>query len=142
MSPTARSWIAALLWASALPSAWTQGPGPGMPPATAPPGVAAPEQQPGTVRPVPPLQMPPPAPAPAVPETRVVPQISIPIGKPLETVPPLQAPPQTPLPADAGTVASERAALARCDALQGDAARVECRRRVFVGPSAQPGAGR
>jgi hypothetical protein len=135
MSSFARVWIAAPLLGAA--AAFAQSVPPSVQPA---PTVPA---QPGTVRPVPPLQMPPPAPAPAVPQPRVVPQINIPIGPPPEPVPPLQPPPHPPMqPPDAGTSASQRAALARCDGLQGDAARTECRRRVFVGPSAQPGTGR
>jgi hypothetical protein len=137
MSSFARASIAVALLEAA--AAFAQGaPPPSVPPSVQPaPTVPA---QPGTLRPVPPLQMPRPAPAPAVPEPRVVPQITIPIGPAPGPVPPLQQPPQAPMqPVDAGTAASQRAALARCDGLQADAARAECRRRVFVDPSTRPG---
>ena len=113
---------------------------------TAPPStlphvtVTSPPQQPGTLRPVPPLQMPTPAPASPAPvgqQMRAVPQISIPIGQPQN---PVSAPPDAmvPPPSNPSPTVSQRATLARCDALQGSAAREECRRRVFVGATPEP----
>ena len=68
---------------------------------------------------------------------RAVPQISIPIGQPQN---PVSAPPDAmvPPPSNPSPTVSQRAALARCDALQGSAARDECRRRLFVGATPEP----
>jgi hypothetical protein len=43
-----------------------------------------------------------------------------------------------PPPGNPSPIVSQRAALARCDALQGAPARDECRRRVFVGETPEP----
>jgi hypothetical protein len=105
-----------------------------LPPVT----VTSPPQQPGTLRTLPPLQMPAPAsPAPVGQQMRAVPQISIPIG---QTPNPVPAPPDAmvPPPGNPSPTVSQRSELARCDALQGNAARDECRRRIFVGVTPEP----
>jgi hypothetical protein len=135
MTNSGRICLAAVLLLAAAQAASAQT----APPSTLPPA-ASPLQQPGTLRPVPPLQMQAPAPASPAPvgqQMRAVPQISIPIG---QTANPVPAPPDAavPPPGNPSPNVSQRSELARCDALQGDAARDECRRRVFVGVTPEP----
>ena len=135
MTNSGRICLAAVLLLAAAQAASGQT----APPSTLPPvTVTSPPQQPGTLRPVPPLQIPAPAsPAPVGQQMRAVPQISIPIGQPANPVP---APPDATVapPSNPSPTVSQRATLARCDALQGSAAREECRRRVFVGATPEP----